>query len=143
MSPEASRHRRRIGGLLIANKLPLDYTPENRPMGMELPLCVLCRRPNPNPASSACPTCIPPVEGEIRLTGKVAALEAENATLRQALTRLASFAATAQSCNTREWMDMLVDHLNQTTAILGEPTQFVLHRSVSPRAMWITKRDIP
>lgn len=46
-------------------------------MGMELPLCVLCRRPNPTPASSACPTCIPPDEGEMRLQGRVAALEAE------------------------------------------------------------------
>ncbi len=99
MSPEASRHRRRIGRLLIANMLPLDYIPEKRPMATDrnnpslfrLPeerhakqcptpepiLCVLCRRPNPNPACSACPTCLPPDEGDMRLTGKVAALEAE------------------------------------------------------------------
>lgn len=40
-------------------------------------LCVLCRRPNLNPSCSACPTCLPPDEGEIRLQGRVAALEAE------------------------------------------------------------------
>ena len=114
MTPEASRHRRRIGGLLISGRLPLDYVPETRPMRgpcidchqqavrrcgagrcaihcdvkcdthcerslgevgddtpetqpMELPLCVICRRPNPTPASSACPVCVPPDEGEIRL----------------------------------------------------------------------------
>lgn len=40
-------------------------------------ICVLCRRPNPNPASSACPTCVPLDEGEMRLQGTVAALHAE------------------------------------------------------------------
>ena len=40
-------------------------------------LCVLCRRRNPNPSCSACPACVPPDEGEIRLQGTVAALEAE------------------------------------------------------------------
>lgn len=89
MTPEASRHRRRIGGLLAAGKLPWDYTPEPTPM--ELPLCVLCRRPNPNPASSACPTCIPPDEGEVRLQGRVAALEAELAVVSGERDKLQAF----------------------------------------------------
>lgn len=47
-------------------------------------LCVLCRRPNPNPACSACPTCIPPDEGETRAQWRAAALEAEVQTLQAA-----------------------------------------------------------
>lgn len=228
MTPEASRHRRRIGGLLAAGKLPWDYTPEPTPM--ELPLCVLCRRPNPTPASSACPTCIPPDEGEIRAQGRVAELEAERdrlrealcwavgfircnfpkareqyedmrnaeslaeahplhtgefqrasaraelaeaerdrtaselhavhaacmehvrirnemgeeaAELRQALTRLACFAATAKHASTFEWMLDLVEHLNRTAVTLNEPTQFTHRKNQATGEMWIIAEAIP
>ena len=130
----------------------------------QLPLCVLCRRPNPTPASSACPTCIPPDEGEIRAQGKVAALEAElntvhaacmehvrirneigeqAAELRQALTRLACYAATAKHANTFEWMLDLVEHLNRTAVTLNEPTQFIHRKNQATGEMWITAEAIP
>lgn len=57
-------------------------------------LCVLCRRPNPNPSCSACPTCIPPDEGEMRLQGKVKALEAEVRMYQESCERL------RDECNT-------------------------------------------
>lgn len=42
MSPEASRHRRRIGGLLISNRLPFDYIPEKgKAMGHTI-ICCSC-----------------------------------------------------------------------------------------------------
>ena len=47
------------------------FTDRNSPSlyrPMDPILCVLCRRPNPTPESSACPTCVPPDEGEIRTT---------------------------------------------------------------------------
>lgn len=63
------------------------FTDRNSPSlyrPMDPILCVLCRRPNPTPESSACPTCVPPDEGEIRMRGRVAALETEVNTLHAA-----------------------------------------------------------
>ena len=46
--------------------------------------------------------------------------------LRQALTRISSFAATCRSENTPEWMAMLVDHLNQTCETLNVPQRLTM-----------------
>lgn len=69
--------------------------------------------------------------------------KARIAELRQALIRLACYAAIAESENTREWMDGLVGHLNSAAVTVNEPKQFVLHRDNRDDSMWITVRDIP
>lgn len=62
--------------------------------------------------------------------------------LRAALCKLAGYAATAQSENTRDWMDGLVEYLNEAAIVANEDTVFVLHRSNADGAMWITARDL-
>lgn len=80
-------------------------------------VCPLCRLPLKNPDRSVCEKCVPPDESEIKL-------RIRHDALRQALTRLGSYAATCMVENTPEWMQGLVGHLNQSCETLGIATRF-------------------
>lgn len=49
----------------------------------------------------------------------------ENERLRAVVRRVVSFTATCRPHNTDEWMDLLVDTLNETLEAVGEPSRVV------------------
>ena len=65
------------------------------------------------------------------------------AKLRQRLSDLGSYAATAESENTLDWMEGLIRQLNQPAELIDPTTIFILHKSNADGAMWITKSEIP
>ncbi len=75
--------------------------------------------------------------------GVAEAKQEERDRFRQALTRLACYAATARDGNTKEWMEALAAHLNEAAETLHEPTHFKWHYRIQTGECWITAEKIP
>lgn len=63
--------------------------------------------------------------------------------LKQVLSSLACYAATAREVNTNEWMQELAERLNAAARVLDQPKVFVWHHSRESGELWITCEDIP
>jgi uncharacterized membrane-anchored protein YjiN (DUF445 family) len=71
------------------------------------------------------------------------AYEDKIAALRQSLTSLACYAVTARQSNTHQWMQGLVEKLNNAAETLEEPGNFVWHHIPETGECWITCEDKP